>query len=497
MSNSKMTAHFRATTDKSQAAADKNIESLMQENRVFYPKKDFSKRAHVKSLAEYRKLYVQSIKSPEKFWARQAKNELVWFKPWKTVLQWKVPFAKWFAGGQLNVSYNCLDKHLGTAIANKAALIWEGEPAGPGKQGEERVLTYRQLHREVCLFANVLKRNGIRKGDRVLIYLPMVPEAAIAMLACARIGAIHSVVFGGFSAQSVADRVADSQARLIVTADGGYRRGATVPLKKNVDDALQIKDAAGNLLAKTVDRVIVLRRACNEIHIMEGRDVWWHREIEYMDAHCPAEKLESEHALFILYTSGSTGKPKGILHTTAGYLLTAKLSGKFVFDLQETDVYWCTADVGWVTGHSYVVYEPLANGAMRFMYEGATNWPEPDRFWRIVAKYGVTILYTACTAICAFMKWGSEWPRKHDLSSLRLLCTVGEPINPEAWIWYHEVIGGSRCPIVDTWWQTETGMIMISPLPGAVPTKPGSATLPLPGVQAEVVDRTGPSGPAN
>ncbi|MCI0536804.1 MAG: acetate--CoA ligase, partial [Verrucomicrobiales bacterium] len=347
------------------------------------------------------------------------------------------------------------------------------------------------LHREVCLFANVLKRNGIRKGDRVLIYLPMVPEAAIAMLACARIGAIHSVVFGGFSAQSVADRVADSQARLIITADGGYRRGASIPLKKNVDDALLIKDATGNVLAKTVERVIVLRRTNTEIHITEGRDVWWHRELEYVDANCPAEKLESEHALFILYTSGSTGKPKGILHTTAGYLLGAKLTNKLIFDLQETDIFWCTADVGWVTGHSYVVYGPLANGATSLMYEGAPNWPEPDRFWRIVAKYGVSVLYTAPTAIRAFMKWGIEWPRKHDLSSLRLLGTVGEPINPEAWMWYHEVIGGSRCPIVDTWWQTETGAIMITPLPGCIPTKPGSATLPFFGVLPEVVDDKG------
>ncbi len=478
-------------TDKSHAVAPKNIESILQEHRIFQPPKGFSKRAHIKALAEYRKQYAESIKSPEKFWAKQARNELVWFKPWKTVLQWKAPFAKWFVGGQLNVSFNCLDKHLGTPTANKAALIWEGEPAGPGKQGEERVLTYRQLHREVCLFANVLKRNGIRKGDRVLIYLPMVPEAAIAMLACARIGAIHSVVFGGFSAQSVADRVADSQARLIITADGGYRRGASIPLKKNVDDALLIKDATGNVLAKTVERVIVLRRTNTEIHITEGRDVWWHRELEYVDANCPAEKLESEHALFILYTSGSTGKPKGILHTTAGYLLGAKLTNKLIFDLQETDIFWCTADVGWVTGHSYVVYGPLANGATSLMYEGAPNWPEPDRFWRIVAKYGVSVLYTAPTAIRAFMKWGIEWPRKHDLSSLRLLGTVGEPINPEAWMWYHEVIGGSRCPIVDTWWQTETGAIMITPLPGCIPTKPGSATLPFFGVLPEVVDDKG------
>ncbi len=480
---------------KSQATTVTNIESVLTETRVFPPARNFAKTAHIKSMGHYQKLYNESIKSPEKFWSRQAKNELVWFKPWKKVLQWKAPFAKWFLGGQLNVSFNCLDKHLGTATANKAALIWEGEPAGPGKLGEERVLTYRQLHREVCLFANVLKRNGIKSGDRVLIYLPMVPEAAIAMLACARIGAVHSGVFGGFSAQSVADRVADSRAKLIVTADGGFRRGATVPLKKNVDDALQIKDADGQLLAKGIERVIVLRRANNDIRIEEGRDVWWHRELEHVNAHCPAEKLDSEHPLFILYTSGSTGKPKGILHTTAGYLLGATMTSKYVFDLRDTDVYWCTADVGWVTGHSYVVYGPLANGATSLMYEGAPNWPEPDRFWRIVEQYGVTILYTAPTAIRAFMKWGVEWPGKHDLSSLRLLGTVGEPINPEAWMWYHEVIGGSKCPIVDTWWQTATGGIMITPLPGATPTKPGSATLPFFGILPEVVDDKGNAVP--
>ncbi len=468
-----------------------NITSVMQEERLFPPPKAFSARAHIKSLAQYRKLYQESISSPEKFWARQAKNELVWFKPWKKVLQWKEPFAKWFLGGQLNLSSNCLDRHLESPTANKAALIWEGEPATDGRPGEERVLTYKQLHREVCRFANVLKRNGIKKGERVIIYLPMVPEAAIAMLACARIGAVHSVVFGGFSAQSVADRIFDSQAKLVITADGGFRRGAVVPLKKNVDDALAIRDSQGNLLAQTVEKVVVLRRANHEVHIQEGRDVWWHRELDYVDSHCPAEKMDSEAPLFILYTSGSTGKPKGILHTTAGYLLGAKLTTKYVFDLQDTDVYWCTADVGWVTGHSYVVYGPLANGATSLMYEGAPNWPEPDRFWQIIAKYGVSILYTAPTAIRAFMKWGEEWPRKHNLTSLRLLGTVGEPINPEAWMWYHEIIGGKRCPIVDTWWQTETGGIMITPLPGATPTKPGTATLPFFGVLPEVVDDKG------
>ena len=475
--------------------ASTSIESVLQEHRVFHPPKEFSKRAHVKSLAEYRRLYSESIRSPEKFWGGQAKAELIWFKPWTKVLKWEEPFAKWFVGGRLNVSYNCLDRHLGTPTANKAALIWEGEPAGPDKPGEERTLTYKQLHHEVCQFANVLKRHGIGKGDRILIYLPMVPEAAISMLACARLGAVHSVVFGGFSAQSVADRIQDSQAKLVITADGGFRRGAVVPLKANVDEALTLKDHQGSLLAKSVQKVIVLRRTGNEIYFQSDRDLWWHEEIGQVNAHCPAEKMDSESPLFILYTSGSTGKPKGILHTTGGYLLYAKMTTRYVFDLREEDVYWCTADVGWVTGHSYVVYGPLANGATSLMYEGAPNFPEPDRFWRIVEKYGVTILYTAPTAIRAFMKWGVEWPKKHDLTSLRLLGTVGEPINPEAWIWYNEIIGGKRCPIVDTWWQTETGGILITPLPGATPTKPGSATLPFFGIVPEVVDDNGKAVP--
>ncbi len=473
------------------SAAVPNTSSMLQEERLFPPRQEFSAAAHIKSMAQYRRLYAESIKSPETFWGRLGKQELVWFKPFTKVLQWKPPFAKWFLGGKLNVSANCLDKWLGTAHANKAAIIWEGEPDSANKPGEERVITYQQLHREVCRFANVLKRNGLKKGDRAIIYLPMVPEAAIAMLACVRIGAVHSVVFGGFSAQSVADRIFDCQAKLVITSDGGFRRGSVVQLKKNVDDALTIKDAQGNLLAKTIEKVIVLRRAGNEIHIEEGRDVWWHRELEYVSADCPAEKMDSEAPLFILYTSGSTGKPKGILHTTAGYLLLAKMTSRYVFDLKDSDVYWCTADVGWVTGHSYVVYGPLANGATSLMYEGAPNFPEPDRFWRIVAKYGVTILYTAPTAIRAFMKWGEQWPKKHNLSSLRLLGTVGEPINPEAWMWYHRVIGGGRCPIVDTWWQTETGGIMITPLPGATPTKPGTATLPFFGILPEVVDDQG------
>ncbi len=478
------------------AAAASGITSVLHEARRFAPSKEFAQRARLKGLAPYRRLYEESIKRPDQFWSRQAKEELVWSKPWKKVLEWKEPVAKWFVGGRLNVSTNCLDRHLETSVANKAAIVWEGEPDSPSHPGEQRVITYRQLHREVCRFANVLKRNGIEKGDRVIIYLPLVPEAAVAMLACARLGAIHSVVFGGFSAHAVADRIKDCQAKLVITADGGFRRGSTVQLKKNVDDALRLRDEQGNLLGESVKRVIVLRRAYNDIHIEEGRDFWWHRELEYVGSSCEAEAMDSEDPLFILYTSGSTGKPKGILHTTAGYLLGAKLTSKYVFDLQETDVYWCTADVGWITGHSYVVYGPLACGATTVMYEGAPNFPEPDRFWRIIERYGVSVFYTAPTAIRSFMKWGDEWPRKHDLSSLRLLGTVGEPINPEAWMWYHETIGGKRCPIVDTWWQTETGCIMISPLPGVTPTKPGSATLPFFGIEAEVVDDAGkPAAP--
>jgi acetyl-CoA synthetase len=480
------------------AAAAPGITSLSHEHRLFEPAEEFAGRARLKSFEAYRTLYRESVDAPETFWAKQAEAELVWFRRWDKVLEWKMPFAQWFVGGRINVSVNCLDRHLNTATANKAALIWEGEPAAEGKAGEERVLTYKQLHREVCRFANVLKRNGLKSGDRAIIYLPMVPEAAIAMLACARIGAVHSVVFGGFSAQSVADRIQDSTAKMVITADGGYRRGAVVPLKHNVDEALRLKDATGQRLARSVEKVVVLRRVGGEGMTLEpGRDVWWHEELAQVNAECPAEAMDSEAPLFILYTSGSTGKPKGILHTTAGYLLGTKLTNKYVFDLQDADVFWCTADVGWVTGHSYVVYGPLANGATTLMYEGAPNHPQPDRFWQIVEKYGVTILYTAPTAIRAFMKWGETWPARHDLRSLRLLGTVGEPINPEAWIWYHEVIGGKRCPIVDTWWQTETGSIMITPLPGAIPTKPGSATFPFFGVVPEVVDDQGQVVPRN
>jgi acetyl-CoA synthetase len=459
-----------------------SIDSVLVENRVFKPSREFSKSAHIGSMDEYKEMYRESIRKPAKFWGRLAK-ELRWSKMWSEVLEWKAPFAKWFVGGELNVSDNCLDRHLVGATRNKAAIHWEGEP------GEKRTLTYHQLHREVCIFANILKRNGVRKGDRVIIYMPLIPEAAIAMLACARIGAVHSVVFGGFSAESIKDRLTDSGAEVIVTADGGYRRGAIVPLKHNVDDAIK-----GN---RAVRRVIVFRRAHNEIHIEEGRDVWWHREAEYVNADCPAPAHDSEHPLFILYTSGSTGKPKGILHTSGGYLLGAYTTCKYVFDLRPDDVYWCTADVGWVTGHSYIVYGPLANGATLLMYEGAPDWPEKDRFWRMIENWGVTVFYTAPTAIRAFIKWGNDWPAKHDMSCLRLLGSVGEPINPEAWMWYHEIIGGGRCPIVDTWWQTETGAIMISPMPGATPCKPGSATLPFFGVDAAVVDDKGNEVGAN
>jgi acetyl-CoA synthetase len=458
-----------------------NIESHLVETRVFKPSPETSKGARIRSLAHYKRLHKESLENPERFWAREA-SELSWSKPWTKVLEWKCPSAKWFLGGKTNVAENCLDRHLAGARRNKAAIIWEGEP------GEKRVLTYQQLHREVCRFANVLKRNGVKKGERVLIYMPLIPEAAVAMLACARIGAVHTVVFAGFSAESIKDRLADSGAVAVVTADGGYRRGAIIPLKHNVDAALK----AGE---NRVRRVIVFRRAFNDIHIEPGRDVWWHRELEYVSAKCPPAALDSEHPLFILYTSGSTGKPKGILHTTGGYLTGVYSTTKYVFDLREEDIFWCSADVGWITGHSYLVYGALANGATTLMYEGAPNWPDPDRFWKIIEDFGVTVFYTAPTAIRAFIKWGDGWLKGRDLSSLRLLGSVGEPINPEAWIWYHKKIGGTRCPIVDTWWQTETGAIMISPLPGATPTKPGSATLPFFGIDAAVVDDSGQEVP--
>ncbi len=458
-------------------AGDSRNKSHLVENRVFKPAKDFAKKARISSMAQYQQMHAESLKNPDKFFGREAK-ELLWTKPFTKVLDWKCPNAKWFTGGKLNVSENCLDRHINGPRKTKAALIWEGEP------GEKRVLTYQQLHREVCRFANVLKRHKVKKGDRVIIYMPMIPEAAIAMLACTRIGAIHSVIFGGFSAESIKDRALDSGASIIITADGGYRRGAVVPLKKNVDDALKTGETG-------VKTVIVFRRTGQDVHIEAGRDVWWHRELEYVDAHCAPVAMDAEAPLFILYTSGSTGKPKGILHTTGGYLLHSQMTCKYVFDLRDDDVYWCTADVGWVTGHTYMVYGPLALGATSLMYEGAPNWPENDRFWRIIEDYAVTVFYTAPTAIRAFMKWGDQWLKPHDLSSLRLLGTVGEPINPEAWMWYHHKVGGGRCPIVDTWWQTETGGHMITPIPGAIPTKPGTATLPFFGVDVGIVDDFG------
>jgi acetyl-CoA synthetase len=458
------------------------ITSVLKETRSFPPSAEFARAAHVKSQAEQEALWEKAKADPEAFWAEQAKS-LSWAKPWSKVLEWNEPFAKWFVGGKLNVSANCLDRHLSGPRRNKAAIVWEGEP------GDTRTLTYEELHREVCKFANVLKALGIRPGDRVTIYMPMVPELAVAMLACARIGAPHSVVFGGFSADAVAERNNDAKARMVLTADAGWRRGKPVPLKANVDAALA--------KSPTVEKCIVLNRANHPIEMKPGRDLWWHELMADASADCPAEPFDSEHPLYILYTSGSTGKPKGVLHTSAGYLLGVSYTHKLVFDLKEEDVFWCTADCGWVTGHSYVVYGPLCNGATTLMYEGAPNHPREDRFWDIIEKYRVNIFYTAPTAIRAFIKWGNQWPAGHDLSSLRLLGTVGEPINPEAWIWYHQVIGKGRCPIVDTWWQTETGMILISPLPGAVPTKPGSCTRPLPGVIADIVDRAGASMPAN
>lgn len=456
------------------------IESILQEKRIFPPSSDFSQTAHIKSLEDYQQLYDQAKANPEAFWAELAEKELHWFQKWDTVLDWSnPPFGKWFINGKINISYNCLDRHLTTPRKNKAAIIWEGEP------GDSRTLTYAQLHREVCQFANVLKSLGVKKGDRVGIYMPMIPEAAVAMLACARIGAPHSVVFGGFSAEALRDRLIDAQAKLVITADGGWRKDAIVPLKPQVDKAL-----ADNA-CPSVENVLVVQRTQQEISMQTGRDHWWHELQKTASPNCPAEAMDSEDMLFILYTSGSTGKPKGVVHTTGGYNLYTHITTKWIFDLQETDVYWCTADVGWITGHSYIVYGPLSNGATTVMYEGAPRASNPGCFWDVIEKYGVNIFYTAPTAIRAFIKMGDQHPKARDLSSLRLLGTVGEPINPEAWMWYHEVIGGGKCPIVDTWWQTETGGIMITPLPGAIPTKPGSATRPFPGIIADIVDLEG------
>jgi acetyl-CoA synthetase len=455
------------------------FDDLLREHRIFPPPASFRSQA----LIQNDQIYAEAARDPEKFWERFA-AELEWSRPWDAVLEWKPPHARWFIGGQLNISVNCLDRHIRGARRNKAAIIWEGEP------GDRRTLTYFELFREVSAFANVLKSLGVVKGDRVAIYMPLVPELAVAMLACARIGAVHSIVFGGFSAESLRDRINDAKARVLITADGGYRRGQIVPLKKVADEA--ISDAP------SIEHVIVLQRGAAArttgsipVAMKEGRDHWYHELMEKAALVCDPEPMDSEDMLYILYTSGTTGKPKGIVHTTGGYLVGTYATTKLVFDLRDEDVYWCTADIGWVTGHSYVVYGPLANGATVLMYEGAPDWPQKDRFWSLIERYGVTVFYTAPTAIRAFMRWGTEWPGRHDLSSLRLLGSVGEPINPEAWMWYHEVIGGTRCPVVDTWWQTETGAIMITPLPGVTDLKPGSATKPFPGIAAEIRNERG------
>ena len=450
-----------------------SIDALLQEERTFPPPGDFVGKANMADPD----IYEKARQDPEAFWAGLAEG-LDWFQKWDKVLEWDPPFAKWFVGGKLNVSYNCIDRHLANGRRNKAAIIWEGEP------GDWKVYTYWDLYREVCRFANGLKSLGVTKGDRVTIYLPMTPELPIAMLACARIGAPHSVVFGGFSAESLRDRINDSESKVLITADGGYRRGGIVPLKQNADDSLDG--------SPSIERVVVLRRTGSaDDKMVDGRDIWWHDLVEGQPQTCDPEPMDSEDMLYLLYTSGTTGKPKGIVHTTGGYLLGTYATTKWVFDLKEDDTYWCTADIGWVTGHSYIVYGPLANGATSVMYEGSPDYPDRDRFWAIVAKYGVSILYTAPTAIRTFMRWGVSYPQRHDLSTLRLLGSVGEPINPEAWVWYWQNIGLGNCPVVDTWWQTETGSIMIAPLPGLTTLKPGSATRPFPGIEAEILDEAG------
>jgi acetyl-CoA synthetase len=463
-----------------------DIKSLLKEKRVFEPNPRFAKQANwsKKTVAAYRKL---GARDPERFWAKMAKEHVTWFSPWRKVLDWKPPYARWFVGARLNVSYNCLDRHLEGKHAwrrNKAAILWEGEP------GDTRVLTYGELHREVCRFANVLKANGVSRGDRVAIYMPMIPELAIAMLACARIGAPHTVVFGGFSAEALAGRINDAEAKLVITADGGWRRGKPAELKPAVDEAVQS--------TPSVHSVLVVRRLgehATNVTMVDGRDHWWHDLVDSQEADCRPEALDSEHMLYLLYTSGSTAKPKGIFHTSAGYLLGTSYSHEMIFDVKPDDVYWCAADIGWVTGHSYIVYGPLANGSTSVMYEGTPDTPAWDRWWSIIEEYKVTILYCAPTAIRAFMKQGEQHPAAHDLSSLRVLGSVGEPINPEAWLWYHHHIGRGKAPIVDTWWQTETGQILITPLPGVTTTKPGSATFPFPGIKADVVDAHGNSVP--
>ncbi len=454
------------------------LESVLRENRRFPPPPDFARQARIPSWEAYQRLCQEAESDPEGFWGRLAQQQLDWFQPWQQVLQWDPPQVQWFVGGQLNLSHNCLDRHLASR-GDKPALIWAGEP------GDSRILTYRELHRQVCRMANALKHLGIQRGDRVGIYLPMIPEAVMAMLACARIGAAHTVVFGGFSAEALKDRLRDAEAKLVITADGGWRKDAIVPLKAQVDQALRDNGVP------SVQNVLVVRRTEQAIAMDPVRDHGWHELQTQVSDTCAAEAMDSEDLLFILYTSGTTGKPKGVVHSTGGYNLYTHITTQWIFDLKDEDIYWCTADVGWITGHSYIVYGPLSNGATVFMYEGAPRPSAPDCFWQLIEQYRITILYTAPTAIRAFMKQGDHLPKSRDLSSLRLLGTVGEPINPEAWIWYHRVIGGERCPIVDTWWQTETGGIMIAPLPGATPTKPGSATFPLPGIQVDIVDAYG------
>lgn len=462
---------------------DQTITSVSRESRIFKPSAEFKNQANLGSYASYRRLYAESVNAPDKFWAKQAKEHLVWRKPFRQVLEWKPPHAKWFLGGKLNISENCLDRHLDTARENKAAIIFEGEP------GDVRTITYKQLHFHVCRMAHILENRNIKAGDRIAIYLPMIPEAVIAMLACARIGAVHTVIFGGFSAEAIKDRINDCQAKLVITADGGWRRGKVIELKANVDKAVEGSPC--------VQSVLVVKRCGNPVTMVEGRDTWWREAWEGAPNKHAAKAFDAEHPLFILYTSGSTGKPKGVLHTSAGYLLGAKLSAHYVFDLKETDRYFCSADIGWITGHSYVVYGLLSNGSTVFLYEGAPNQPEPDRFWQMIDRHGLTIFYTAPTAIRAFMRWGDNHVLRHRLDSLRLLGTVGEPINPEAWMWYHNMIGKKKCPIVDTWWQTETGAIMITPLPGCIPTKPGSATLPFFGIVPKILDAKGDEVPRN
>jgi acetyl-CoA synthetase len=453
------------------------IDTVMHEDRLFPPAAEFAAAARIKSLDEYQQLWDRAASDPVAFWSELARDELHWFEPFTNGLEWQEPFAQWFVGGRTNASYNCLDLHLAAGRGDRLALLWEGEP------GDTRTLTYAELHQEVCRFASGLRSLGVGEGDVVSIYMPMVPELVVAMLACARIGAIHSVIFAGFSAEAIADRNQDAQAKVQLTADAGWRRGKVLPLKSVVDEALA--------KSPSVQKCVVLRRVGEEVAMQEGRDLWWHDLVAGASADCPAEPLDSETPLFILYTSGSTGKPKGIMHTTAGYNLYAKKTFQWVFDHRDDDIFWCTADCGWVTGHTYLVYGPLSAGATCLMYEGAPNFPDESRFWQLIEKYRVTTFYTAPTAIRVFIKWGDHHVDKHDLSSLRLLGTVGEGINPEAWMWYHEKIGGTRCPIVDTWWQTETGGIMMSPLPGAIATKPGSCTKPLPGIVPQILTPSG------